>query len=82
MLPPCLLDIVFDYHLQLKVHSVNCAIRRKMRAFKAMVLPHLVERWLEWVQMESARASYPHIYGPEGDYQIIVYMRRWWYGYE
>ena len=80
MLPSCLLDVVYDYALQLKVHAVNCEIKRKMRLFEAEVRPHLVEMWLDWVEMEHPRALYfAHIYGPENDYQFDHYLRPWWF---
>ena len=79
MLPSCVVDIVYDYALQLKVYKINCEIKRRFAIFKATVLPHLTERWQEWVDMESPRALfYAHVYGPEADYQLMEFSRRWW----
>ena len=78
MLPTCLLDIVFDYSLQLRVHAVNCEIKRRMATFKAWIRPRLVERWIDWVDMDHPRALLPHVYGPEGDYQFADFFYMWW----
>jgi len=79
MLPSCVADIVFDYALQLKVSAINHEIKRRFAIFKSVVLPHLTERWQDWVDEESTRALFPNVYGPGGDYQLMAFSRHWWF---
>ena len=79
MLPVCLLDVVYDYELQLKVSAVNEELKKKVSRFRDMVVDHYIERWQEWVQYDHTRAAFPEIYGPEGNYGFKIEEYKWWH---